>query len=233
MAASSLSTGQILAGNPNLTPQQAWVVEGAYERRFLKDGVATITVRHSALTDVIDRAPVIAASGDYDTPANIGGGSEDELIGDLSFPLQRLGVTGGLLKADLTWRRSSVRDPTSGELRPISGLRPFEGTVDFSQDLPKWKLTWGGELNVGWSQRYYRFDQVETDTLPLQGEVYVEVRPKPQWVVRLEAYDIGGGFNRTLANWTDLRLAGVGYDTFDVRELSLGPTLRVRVRRNW
>ena len=150
VAASSLSTGQILAGNPNLMPQQAWVVEGAYERRFLKDGVATITVRHSALTDVIDRAPVIAASGDYDTPANIGGGSEDELIGDLSFPLQRLGVTGGLLKADLTWRRSSVRDPTSGELRPISGLRPFEATVDFSQDLPKWKLTWGGELNVGW-----------------------------------------------------------------------------------
>ncbi len=162
VAASSLSTGQILAGNPNLTPQQAWVVEGAYERRFLKDGVATITVRHSALTDVIDRAPVIAASGDYDTPANIGGGSEDELISDLSLPLQRLGVTGGLLKADLTWRRSSVRDPTTSELRPISGLRPFEGTVDFSQDLPKWRLTWGGELNVGSSQRYYRFDQVET-----------------------------------------------------------------------
>jgi hypothetical protein len=233
VAASSLSTGQILVGNPNLTPQQAWVVEGAYERRLLKDGVATITMRHSALTDVIDRAPVIAASGDYDTPANIGGGAEDELIGDLSFPLQELGIAGGLLKTDLTWRRSSVRDPTSGELRPISGLRPFEGTVDFSQDLPKWKLTWGGELNVGWSQRYYRFDQIETDTLPLQGEVYVEVRPKPRWVVRFEAYDIGGGFDRTLANWAVLRLAGVGYGAFDVRDLRIGPTLRVRVRRNW
>ena len=195
--------------------------------------MATITVRHSALSDVIDRAPVIAASGDYDTPANIGGGTEDELIGGLSFPLQRLGVTGGLLKADLTWRRSSVRDPTTGELRPISGLRPFEGTVDFSQDLPRWKLTWGGELNVGWSQTYYRYDQIETDTLPLQGEVYVEVRPRPSWTVRLEAYDIGGGFNRTLANWTDLRTPGPTYDTLDQRDLSIGPTLRIRVRRNW
>jgi hypothetical protein len=51
--------------------------------------------------------------------------------------------------------------------------------------------------------------------------------------VRLEAYDIGGGFDRTLANWAVLRLAGVGYGAFDVRDLRIGPTLRVRVRRNW
>ena len=233
VAASSLSTGQVLVGNPNLTPQQAWVVEAAYERTFLKDGAATLTVRHSELSDVIDRAPVFAPSGAYDAPANIGGGSKDELIGDLSFPLQRLGVSGGLLKANLTWRRSSVRDPTTGEDRPISGLRPFEGTVDFSQDLPKWKLTWGGELNVGWSQRYYRYDQVETDTLPLQGEVYAEVRPAPGWSVRTEVYDIGGGFDRTLANALTVRMQGVPYDSVDVRDLQLGPTLRVRVRRNW
>ncbi len=233
VAASSLSTGQILAGNPNLTPQQAWVVEAAYERTFLKDGAATLTVRHSALSDVIDRAPVIASSGDFDTPANIGNGTKDELIGDLSLPLQRFGVMGGLIKANLTWRKSSVSDPTTGELRPISGLRPFEGTVDFSQDLPQWKLTWGGELNVGWSERYYRFDQIETDTLPLQGEVYVEVRPHPGWTIRTEAYDLGGGFNRTLSNWTTIRAAGLGYDAMDVRDLSIGPTLRVRVRRNW
>ena len=116
---------------------------------------------------------------------------------------------------------------------PISGLRPFEGTVDFSQDLPKWKLTWGGELNVGWSQTYYRFDQIETDTLPLQGEIYVEMRPRPAWSVRTEIYDIGGGFDRTLANWTDLRARNVPYTDLDVRDLALGPTLRVRVRRDW
>jgi hypothetical protein len=59
------------------------------------------------------------------------------------------------------------------------------------------------------------------------------MRPRPGWSVRTEAYDIGGGFNRTLANWSVIRGRGVGYDAFDVRDLSLGPTLRVRVRRNW
>jgi outer membrane receptor protein involved in Fe transport len=233
VAASSLSTGQILAGNPNLTPQQAWVVEAAYERSFLKDGAATLTVRHSALSDVIDRAPVIALSGDYDAPANIGGGSKDELIGDLSLPLQGFGVAGGLLKTDLTWRRSQVTDPTTGASRPISGLKPFEGTVSFSQDLPRWKLSWGGDLNVGWSQTYYRYDQIETDTLSPVGGLFVEVRPTPGWSVRMEAHDIGLGFDRRLVNWADLRGRGVAYTSLDDRDLKLGPIAYLRLRRNW
>ncbi len=233
VAASSLSTGQILAGNPNLTPQQAWVVEAAYERSFLKDGAVTLTARHSALSDVIDRAPVIAPSGDYDAPANIGGGAKDELIGDLSLPLQRFGVLGGLLKTDLTWRRSQVTDPTTGASRPISGLKPFEGTVSFSQDLPRWKLSWGGDLNVGWSQTYYRYDQIETDTLSPVGGLFVEVRPTPGWSVRMEAHDIGLGFDRRLVNWVDLRGQGVAYTSLDDRDLKLGPIAYLRLRRNW
>ncbi len=233
VAASSLSTGQILAGNPNLVPQQAWVVEAAYERSFLKDGAATLTVRHSELSDVIDRAPVFAPSGAYDAPANIGGGSKDELIGDLSLPLQRFGITGGLLKSDLTWRRSSVTDPTNGETRPISGLRPFEGTVNFTQDLPRWRLTWGGELNVGWRQRYYRFDQIETDAFAPYGSVFVEVKPKPGWSVRTELRDLGAAYDRKLANWADVRSRGIAFTDLDDRDLTLGPTFYLRVRRNW
>ncbi|MGC1303367.1 MAG: TonB-dependent receptor [Caulobacteraceae bacterium] len=233
VATSSLSTGQILAGNPNLTPQQAWVFEAAYERSFLKDGAATLTLRHSALTDVIDRAPVFAASGLFDAPANIGGGSEDELIEDLNMPLKAFGIPGGLLKSDLTWRRSQVRDPTTGQERPISALKPFEGTVGFSQDLPHWKLSWGGELNVGWRQRYYRFDQIETDTLARYGSVFVEVRPRPGWSVRVEARDLGIGYDRRLANWSDLRAPGLAFADLADRDLAVGPIGYLRVRRNW
>ncbi len=233
VATASLSTGHILAGNPNLTPQQAWVVEAAYERSFLKDGAATLTVRHSDLSDVIDRAAIFSQSETYDAPANIGGGDKDELIGDVSLPLQRFGLAGGLLKANLTWRRSRVSDPTTGEERPISGLKPFEGKVDFSQDLPRWRLTLGGELNVGWSQRYFRYDQIETDRLSRVGQLYAEVRPKPGWSVRGELDDIGIGFDRTLANWADVRGRGVAYANLDFRSLTLGPIAYLRVRRNW
>ncbi len=233
VAAASLSTGQILAGNPNLTPQTAWVMEAAYERSFLKDGAVTVTVRHAELSDVIDRAPIYSPSATYDAPANIGGGRKDELVGDLNLPLQSFGLTGGLLKADMTWRRSRVTDPTTGEARPISGLRPLEGTVEFSQDLPRWKLTLGGVFNVGWAQRYFRYDQIETDTLSKFGQLYAEVRPKPGWSVRGELNDIGIGLDRTLANWADVRGRGAPYLNLDDRDLALGPTFYLRVRRNW
>jgi hypothetical protein len=126
-----------------------------------------------------------------------------------------------------------VTDPTTGQSRPISGLRPFEGTVNFSQDLPKWKLSWGGALNVGWSQRYYRYDQIETDSLSKYGELFVEVRPVPGWTVRAEARDIGLGYDRKLANWADVRGGGVAFANLDDRDLAIGPIVYLRVRRNW
>ena len=232
VASASFSTGQVLAGNPNLVPQQSWIVEAAFERRLLGDGAATIKVRHSVLDDVIDRAPVRSPAGLFDTPANIGNGHKDEIIADLSFPLTWVGIGGGLLKTDLTWRHSSVRDPTTGQQRPISGLRPFEGTIDFSQDLPRHKITWGAQLNVGWSQTYYRFDQIETDSLPVRGLLYWEARPRRRWSIRGEIPDIGGGSGRALENWPDLRMHGSSYEDRYMRSLGFGPLLRVRIRKD-
>ncbi len=232
IASSSFSTGQVLAGNPDLVPQQAFVVEGAWERHFLKDGDAVLTLRHSELSDVVDRAPIFSPSGAFDSPANIGGGSKDEAILTVSLPLARFGIPGGLLKTDTTWRRSEVTDPTTGQSRPISGLRPFEGNVAFTQDLPRWKLTWGGSVNLGWRQKYYYFNQIEIDELTPLGDLFVEVKPATGWSVRAELEDIGISFNRTLALYDTVRTAGPA-DTVQQRDLPFGPTAFFRVRKSW
>ena len=105
--------------------------------------------------------------------------------------------------------------------------------MDFSQDLPRWRLSWGGELNVGWNQRYYRYDQIETDVLSKSGSVFLEVRPRPGWSVRTELRDIGIGYDRRLANWATVRGPGVAYENLDDRTLTLGPIAYLRVRRSW
>ncbi|MBE7217042.1 MAG: TonB-dependent receptor plug domain-containing protein [Caulobacteraceae bacterium] len=232
VASSSFSSGQVFAGNPNLEPQQALVVEGAWERHFLKDGDAVLTLRHSQLTDVEDRAPVFSPSGVFDTPANIGDGFKDEAILTVSLPLVRFGIPGGLLKTDTTWRRSEVTDPTTHQTRPISGLRPFEGDVAFTQDLPRWKLTWGGSVNLGWTQRYFYFNQVETDRLTPLGDLFVEVKPAKGWSVRAELEDLGITFDRKLALYDNVRMPGPP-DTLQDRDLAFGPTAYFRVRRTW
>ena len=230
VAASSLTTGQIFTGNPNLSPQQALVYEAAYERRFLKSGDFTVTYRHSNLVDVIDRAPVVSPAGDFDDPANIGGGTKDELITSLNVPLDRFRIPGGLIKANLTWRKSRVTDPTTGQQRPLGNLRPREGEIDFNQDLPKWKLTWGATYNLGWRQPYYSFNQVEIDNFRQFGTLFVEYRPKPGLSIRGEVDDIGADFRRTLEVYPDLRSTTALQD-IDIRSLYYAPTLYFRVRQ--
>ena len=232
VAASSLSTGQILAGNPNLVPQQAKVAELTYERRFWGSGDVTLTFRHSQLTDVVDRAPIFSADGPYDAPANIGDGRKEELILTATVPLDRLGIKGGLLQPQVTARDSQVTDPTTHAQRPISGLRPYEGDLQFSQDLPKRHLTWGGDLFPGFTQRYYRFNQVETDTFDPLLTLYVEWKPKPDLSLKAQIDHIGTRYNRRLTETDGVR----GVDPIlyaESRPLELGPFVNLRVRKSF
>jgi len=158
-AGSSQNSGLVTAGNPDLSPEQAWVSEATLEQRFLKTGSISITLRHSALTDVIDRAPIFTATDAFDSPANIGDGTKDELALELTLPFERIGMKGAQLRGSSTWRRSEVTDPTTGAKREISGLRPLEWDAEFSWDLPQYKLNWGwrstapgGRPTTGWTK---------------------------------------------------------------------------------
>src|SRR5690606_14950047 len=116
VASSNLSAGAVLAGNPDLDPEQSLVFEAALERRFWTSGALVFTARHLELKDVVDRVPIFTPGGAvFDAPGNLGEGSQDELAVSLSLPLDRLGVKGGLLRGESTWRRSKVTDPTTFE----------------------------------------------------------------------------------------------------------------------
>lgn len=230
VASSSLTTGQIHAGNPNLDPQQAGVIEAAYERRFWTAGDVSFTYRHSELTDVVDRAPVFSPSGDYDAPANIGKGKKDELIVAFTTPLDPFGIPGGQLKANYTWRTSSVTDPTTGVDRPISGLRPRLGEIDFTQNLPKWNLNWGLTYYAGWREAYYRFSQIEVDSWRPNGTAFVEYFPIKNLAVRFELDDISADYRRNLIVYPDARnLTAMTYSAR--RDLYFGPAPYLRVRK--
>jgi len=180
---------------------------------------------------VVDRAPVVSAAGDYDEPANIGRGTEDEYIAALNLPLDRF-IPGGLIKANATWRDSRVTDPTTGQSRPLGALRPREGRIEFDQDLPQWKLKWGAIYNLGWRQPYYSFSEVEIDDLRSFGSLFVEYRPKPNLSFRTEVDDIGLDFRRTLEIYPDLR-STTALQEIDIRNLYFGPVIYFRVQRTF
>ncbi|HEY0647329.1 TonB-dependent receptor plug domain-containing protein [Phenylobacterium sp.] len=234
----------VSAGNPDLNPEQAWVVEAAIEQRFWKSGAITLAYRHSELKDAVDRGPVRVTTVDpvtgqtvtnvFDQPTNIGDGTKDELIANVNLPLERLGLKGGLLRGELNKRWSDVTDPTTLSKRPISRLRPLEWNVSFSQDLPQWGTSFGFDLYSGWSQISYRFNYISE--VKLQNAyltTWVEKRLDPGVVVRIE-----------LGNWTErgIRIATRQYDGprdtgrllyTDDRDLTPGRSLFIRVRKTF
>jgi hypothetical protein len=232
IAQRSISAGQVFAGNPSLTPQQALVAEVAYERKFGKAGDLTLTWRRSQLTDAIDRAPIFGRSGAYDAPANIGSGFEDEYITALSAPLDGVGVKGGLLKGAVTLRRSGVTDPTTGEIRSLSNLRERQGQIDFTQDIPSRKLKWGASLGMGFSRPSYRFNQVQVDDFRPFGWVFVEYHPRRDLQLRLFLQDLGADFQRRLKTYNPDRATTLVPVT-SRRDLYFGSSIYISVRRSF
>lgn len=190
VAVSRSGDGAATAGNPNLEPGQAYVRELTLEKAFWDSGALSVTLRTSKLKDVVDRAPIRTASGVFDAPSNIGDGRRDIAIVALTLPLKRLGVSGGLLKGDFTASRSRVTDPTTGEERSISGIRPRTWSATFSQDLPKLSTTWGVIFFGDWQETYYRFNEIETVKLQTYVKPFVEWHQRPDLTWRVEYFNV-------------------------------------------
>jgi len=236
VASSSLiNTGVVLAGNPDLRPQQAWVAEAAYERRFWKSGAAIIALRRYELSDVIDRAPVFDADGDVvaDAPANIGEGVRDELSASLTLPLDRLGVSGGQLKTAATWRWSQVTDPATGERREISGQVPLDWEVRFKQDLPRWKLTWGVDAFGGFRETDYRLSEKDTRKLSTWVTPFLEYKPRPDLTLTVELESATEGGSKRIREVYDGPRASSPLAYIDRRQLTWGRTLEIRLRKTF
>lgn len=240
------STGTLSAGNPDLTPQQAWVGEATYERRFKGAGALVLTARHFAITDVVDRVPVFSSTGVIlaDSPGNIGKGSRDELQGSFTLPLDGLGVPAAQLRGQVTRRWSEVVDPVTGLKREISTLRtsggrdgasfaPVSWDAHFTQELPGLKSVWGFDVMGGTRDRAFRLTEIETKKVSTSVSVFTEYRPKPNLTLRVEAQALNQrNVKRVREVYVGSRnLAVVDYT--DVRSLEWGGSLFFSLRRSF
>jgi outer membrane receptor protein involved in Fe transport len=229
VASTSLSAGVVSAGNPNLVPEQAWVTQLDLERHFWGSGALIATLRHSQITDVIDRAPF----GAFDAPANIGDGTKDEFVLNLTAPLDRVGIKGGQLRGTWTWRRSEVTDPTTHETRGITKLRPFEWELHYIQDLPNLKLSYGVDVCCARTETTYRFNQIDARDLTNFVSPFMEWKPRPDLQFRLEVdYLTFFSYQRTLYQYDGPR-GSAPLDYIEHRDPHFGKALFFRIRKSF
>jgi len=232
VASTTLTAGLVSAGNPNLVPAQDWASEIAIERHFWGSGGLTVTARHLQITDVIDRAPVRAPDGTFfDAPANIGDATEDDLIVNLSLPLDKLGLKGAQFRGDYTRRMSQVIDPTVHRPRGISGQRPEEWEAHFSQSVGEFIYGVDVGFGNGWQQRYYRFNQIQIDKLQPYVTPFWEWKPNPKFSFRFELDNATARtFKHTYENWNGPRNL-TALDSVEQRTYKPGRIFYFRVRK--
>jgi hypothetical protein len=196
-ASAELDNGAVYGGNVDLAPEQRWISELTYERRFWGEGIVSIGYRHDQIIGVIDRLPVgddLAATG------NIGDGTLDRLSLNIVVPTDRLGIKGGRFTFKNDWNETHVTDPTTGRDRPISGIRPTQANIGFQQDLTRWKTQWG----INWlpllGQGTYDPDQTNTWRGAGYLEGFVEYKPAANLSIRAQ-----------LNVWDDFTIRRVGY----------------------
>lgn len=182
-ASAELSDGTVFGGNVDLEPEQRWISELSYERRFWGEGVVSIGYRHDRIIDVIDRLPL---PGGLSATGNIGDGTLDQLSLNVVVPLDKVGISGARFTFQNDWNKTSVTDPTTGEDRRISGVRPSQANVGFQQDITSWKTQWGINWLPHLGQATYDPDQ----TFAWRGadylEAFVEYKPSPTLSLRAQ-----------------------------------------------
>src|SRR5207244_11731598 len=136
---------------------------------------AVLTLRHAALQEVIDQIPIEG----FNAPGNIGNGRRDVVQLDLTLPLARFGMAGGLLKGTGTWLHSSVRDPTTGELRRISADQPFTGSLTLTNDIPHLNSTWTVAVTSATQQTSYLIDEIDSEIEAANVNLSWEYKPRP------------------------------------------------------
>jgi len=182
-ASAELDDNTVYGGNVDLVPEQRWISEVIYERRFWGEGIVSVGYRHDKIIDVIDRLPL---PGGLSATGNIGNGTLDRLSLNIVVPLDKLGFKGGRFTFKNDWNETHVTDPTTGKDRPISGIRPTQANIGVQQDIARWKTQWG----INWlpllGQGTYGPDQINTWRGAGYVESFVEYKPTPTLSLRAQ-----------------------------------------------
>ncbi len=139
-SAADLGDVELSLGNPELSPEKTFTVDLTLETRFGAVGAVSMTLFHDDIADVQDVLPL---EGILEVPGNIGSGRRAGLRGELTVPLDSVGLVDARLDASGEWQSSRVTDPLTGARRELSNERGWELEATVRQDLQRRKLAWG------------------------------------------------------------------------------------------
>lgn len=154
-ASASFNTGIFGRGNPDLRPAQIWLAQARYERIYDRQGSFVAELTHELIDDVLGQVIVLetppGAPGPiaFNITRNVGDATRNTLRLSNRLPLDRYGMSGGILSTTVQWRRSSTEDPVTFTERRLSGEQPFNWGLGLSQNLVAQRISWNINASSG------------------------------------------------------------------------------------
>lgn len=160
------------AGNVELVPTQSWEADLEATRNLGRYGSTTLRLYGRRYDDIVDTIPIGPAG---ESRGNIDRATAYGAEWKTTFNFDPMGWRGAKLDARVQAQRTRVRDPLTGEQRPISGNLLHLFDISLRHDIPDSDWAWGGNANYALYARDYRLTEVgRLWEGPVWASLYVE-----------------------------------------------------------
>lgn len=216
------------AGNPDLVPSQQW----RYELELAKDlgayGKTRVNLVAALFEDYVDIIP-IGLTGE--SPGNIDKARAYAIDWNSTFQLDPLGVKGARINLRGLVQFSSIRDPLTGEKRPLSSFTDRLIELDYRHDIPGSDWAYGINGNYQRVTRAFRLNEVGRQW---EGPVWLGVFVENKDVFGLTVRASAGNLLNARSRWDRVVYAGrrntAPIDFLEKRNRLIGPIFSFSVR---
>lgn len=144
-------------GNPDLVPPQSWELEGEVGRELGAWGKTRLKAWYHRVEDIVDIIPL--ANGGQGV-GNLPRATRIGFENSSTINFDPIGWTGAKIDLRAGMRRTRVRDPLTGENRPISGTQFRWIEAELRHDIPGTDFAWGTTAFHGKMGKFYRLTEV-------------------------------------------------------------------------
>lgn len=182
------------SGNPDLVPPQSWEFDIEGGRSLGRWGKTRLALWARRIDDIIDIVPIGEegeAFGNLPRASQLGG----RWTGTLD--LAAAGIRGAKLDLSGSYEKSRVRDPLSGEYRPISGNDWYDATAEFRHDVPRSDIAYGFAVRSQRQRAHFYLTEIQDEREgPVFASVFVEHKDVLGMTVRGDVSNVSGARNR-------------------------------------
>lgn len=172
LATVNLTDDRENAGNVELVPTQSWEADLEATRNLGRYGTTTLRLYGRLYEDVVDTIPI---GLDGESRGNIDRATAYGAEWKTTFNFDPMGWRGAKLDARFQAQKTRVKDPLTGDSRPISTNLLHLIDLTLRHDIPDSDWAWGGNMNYALYAKDYRLTEVgRLWEGPVWASAYVE-----------------------------------------------------------